>query len=76
MSWTGIAAVDALGELLDDLTVLADLADAMMPLVRAAVVLADDDVLADVDHAAGEVTGVRGTQRRIGQALTGAAARR
>src|SRR5215213_2920329 len=39
--------------------------------VGAAVLLADDDVLRDVDQPAGEVAGVRGTERRVGQALTG-----
>ena len=38
----------------------------------AAVDLADDDVLADVDHAAGQITGVGGTERGIGQALSSA----
>jgi hypothetical protein len=41
-------------------------------LVRAAVVLADDDVLGHVHQAAGQVTGVCGTQGRVGQALAGA----
>ena len=66
-----IAAVDALGELFDDLAVLADLAD-RDAAGRAAVVGADDDILADVDHSAGQVTGVCRTKSRIGKALTGA----
>ena len=68
----GEAAPDTLGELFDDLAVLGDLAhhDAV---VHAAIVLADDHVLAHVHHAAGQVTGVGGTQRRVGQALAGAA---
>ena len=41
---------------------------------HAAVLLPDDDVLGDVHHAAGQVTGVCGTQSGIGQALTGATA--
>src|SRR5690606_616003 len=39
--------------------------------VRAAVLLADDDVLRDVHQTAGQVTGVGGTQRRVRQTLTG-----
>src|SRR4029453_12347465 len=35
----------------------------------AAVLLADDDVLRDVDQPAGEVTGVGGTERRVGPTL-------
>ena len=67
------AALDALGELLDDLTALADLRhhDA---LFHTAVGLADDDILADIHHAAGQIAGVGGTEGRIGQALTGASA--
>src|SRR5699024_10525967 len=38
---------------------------------RAAVRLADDDVLRDVDEATREVTGVRGAQRRVREALAG-----
>ena len=41
-------------------------------LAGAAVLLADDDVLGDVDQTAREVAGVGGTQRRVRQALTGA----
>src|SRR3954463_10419363 len=37
----------------------------------AAVLLADDDVLRDVDQPAGEVAGVGGPQRGVGQALAG-----
>ena len=36
---------------------------------RAAIVFADDHVLRHVDQAAGQVAGVGGLQRRIGQAL-------
>ncbi|SHV88572.1 Uncharacterised protein [Mycobacteroides abscessus subsp. abscessus] len=38
----------------------------------AAVVLADDDVLRDVDQTTGQVTRVRGTKRGVRQALTSA----
>ena len=69
----GETALDTLGELLDDLTALADLGH-QNALLHAAVVLADDDVLTDVHHTAGQITGVGGTQCRIGQALTGATA--
>ena len=41
-------------------------------LVGAAVLLADDDVLRDVDETAGQVTGVGGVAGRVDQALTGA----
>ena len=37
----------------------------------AAVHLADDHILADVDHTAGQITGVSGTESRIGHALSG-----
>ena len=36
---------------------------------RAAVGVADDDLLRDVDEATGEVAGVRGTERGVGQTL-------
>src|SRR5690606_38226677 len=38
---------------------------------RAAVLLADDDVLRDVHQTTGQVTRVSGTQSRVGQTLTG-----
>ena len=41
----------------------------------AAVALVDDDVLRHVDEAAGEVAGIGGLERRIGQALTRAVRR-
>ena len=41
----------------------------------AAVDLADDDVLRNIDHAAGQVTGVGGTQGGIGHALSSTARR-
>src|SRR5690625_1039470 len=40
-------------------------------LDRAAVVLADDEFVGDVDQLAGQVTGVRGTESRIGTTLAG-----
>ena len=44
-------------------------------LLGAAVLLADDHVLRDVDQAAREVAGVGGAQRGVGQALAGAVRR-
>ena len=64
-----IAAANAVGELFDRLTTLNDLADGDT-VINAAVILADDNVLADIDHSAGKVTGVCGTKRRIGKTLT------
>ena len=66
-----VAAPDAVGELLNDLAVFADAGD-LDAVGHAAVLLTDDDVLRDVHHASGQVTGVCGTQSGIGQALTGA----
>ena len=65
------AAMDAGAEGLDDLALFHDLGqvDAMR---RAAVGDADDDLLRDVDQTARQVAGVGGTQRSVGQALTGA----
>ena len=40
--------------------------------MRAAVVLADDQLLGDVDETAGQVARVGGTQRRVDEALAGA----
>ena len=42
------------------------------PCVGAAVGLADDDVLGDVDETAGQVAGVGRTQRGVGETLAGA----
>ncbi len=47
-----------------------------MPPIGSTVVLADDDILGYVDQAAGEVAGVRRTQRGIGQTLAGCRGRR
>ena len=43
-----------------------------LPSSRAAVVLAGDDVLRDVDEAPGEVPGVRGAEGGVREALAGA----
>ena len=45
------------------------------PTLRAAVLLADDDVLRHVHQAPGEVPGVGGPQRGVGQALAGTVGR-
>ena len=44
--------------------------------LRAAVLLADDDVLGDVDEPTGQVTRVRGTQRRVRLTLAAAGVER
>ena len=65
------AAVDRGAEVLDQLAAVIFGLDPDA-LGGAAVFLADDDVLADIDHTTGQVTGVGGTQSRIGHTLTGA----
>ena len=65
------AAVNGGGKVLDQLAAVV-LGLGPDALLGTAVLLTDDDVLADVDHAAGQVTGVGGTKRRIGHALSGA----
>ena len=45
-------------------------------LVGTAVLLTDDDILGNVDQAAGQVTGVCGTQRGIRQDPCGRLGRR
>ena len=65
-------ARQALRQALDQLIAVLDIIN--LKAVRAvAVLLANDDVLRDIDQAAGQVTGVRRTQCRIGQAFPGAA---
>ena len=58
-----VTAADTVAEGVDELALLIIVA---LPAAvdGAAVVLADDDVLADVDHAAGQIAGVSGTERR------------
>ena len=65
----GKTADQTLTEALDLLLALVDLRDPQA-VGGAAVDLADDDVLRDIDHAAGQVTGVGGTQSGISQTLT------
>src|SRR5690606_3557324 len=68
------AAEHALAQRLDDVAALDERRhhDAVL---RAAVLLGHDEVLRDVDEAAGEVTRVRGLERRIGETLTRAVRR-
>ena len=65
------AADEALVERLDGLVAFLDVLDPDA-LGRAAVLLANDDILRDVNQAAGQVTGVRRTQRGVGHTLSGA----
>ena len=69
-----VAAVDALAEALDFLS-LVEHGAGHDAIGRAAVGLADDDILRNVDQTARQVTGVGGTQCGIGQALTSASGR-
>ena len=62
------AADDAVAQRLDDLAGLDDGGD-VDAFDGSAVVLADDDVLRHVDETAGEVAGVSGLERGIGEAL-------
>jgi len=64
-----VTANDTLTEALDLLLALVDLRDPQA-VGRAAVDLADDDFLRDIDHSTGQVARVSGTQSGIGQALT------
>ena len=68
------AAEDAVAERLDDLAGVFELGDSNA-VERAAVELADDGVLRDVDEAAGEVPGVRRLERGVGETLAGAVRR-
>ena len=65
------AAQDADGERGDDLAGIDDGAH-LDAVRRAAIRLADDGILRHVDEAAGQVARVRGLQRRVREALTGA----
>ena len=69
-----ITAEQTLTQRLDDLVAFLDVLDPDA-LGRAAVVLADDDILRNVYQTAGQVTGVCGTKRGIGHALSSAAGR-
>ena len=66
----GVAADDAVAEVLHRLALVA-LLDPETGR-GLAVVVADDDVLGDVDQAAGEVAGIRRAEGGIGKALAGA----
>ena len=68
------AAEDAVAEPFDDLAAL-DERRHLDAVERAAVLLGDDRVLRHVDQPAGEVAGVRGLERRVGETLAGAVRR-
>src|SRR6266403_835013 len=68
------AADDAVTQRLDDLAGFHDTGD-VNAVDGAAVVLADDDVLRDVDQAASQVAGVRRLESGIRQTLTSAVRR-
>src|SRR6185503_1346835 len=70
----GGAAEDAVTERLDDVTTL-DERGGFDVLHGPAVVLADDDVLGDVDEPARQIAGVGRLQRGVGEALAGAVGR-
>ena len=65
------AADDAVAERLDGLAGFDDGRD-VDAFDGAAIVVRDDDILRHVDEAAGEVTGVGGLERGIGETLAGA----
>ena len=68
------AADDAVAQRLDDLARLDDGAG-LDAVERAAVVLGDDDVLRHVHQTPGQIAGVGGLERRVGQTLAGAVRR-
>jgi len=70
----GNAAHDAVAERLDFDPGFDDGLD-INAVGSAAIALVDDHVLRDVDEAAGEVAGIGGFERRIGQALARAVRR-
>ena len=63
------AAQHAIAQRLDDVAAFDDRGHGQT-FERAAIGLGDHHVLRHVDQATGQVTGVRGLQRGIGQALT------
>ncbi len=69
----GHTARDAVMERLDHLTAVHECLDGHARnhvLADCAVDLADDQLLRDIDHSSGQVTGVCGTKSRIGQSLS------
>ena len=68
------APEDALADRLDDRAALDERAD-LDAVDRAAVLLADDHVLRDVDQAPRQVAGVRGLERRVRETLARAVGR-
>lgn len=69
-----IAAQQTVLKRLDDLVAVLDRRNDDA-LFRAAVLFMNDDLLADVDQTAGQITRVRRTQRRVGEALSRAVRR-
>ena len=67
-------AQNAVIQCLDDITAVHHRAD-RQALAGAAIRLVDDTVLRHIDQTAGQVTRVRGLQRRIGKTLAGAVGR-
>ena len=65
----GESAVNADAKGLNHLSLIID-CGSPYAVGRAAIGLADDDVLADIDHSTGEVAGVCGTQCGIGKTLS------
>ena len=63
--------MDAGAEGLDELALVVD-GSCPYAVMRAAVGLADDNILADIDHSTGKVTGVGCTKCGIGKAFTSA----
>ena len=67
----GHAAEDAIAQRFDDFAAF-DQGAHRETVLRAAVVLGDDQILGDVDETTRQVAGVRRLQRRVRQALSGA----
>ena len=67
--FSGHGADDALGKRLDDVLAFLQRSD-LEAEDGSAIFLGDRDILRDVDEAAGEVAGVRGLERGVGQTLT------
>ena len=65
---------DAVAQLLENLATLGDGRD-LDPVLGAAVVLDDDDVLRHVDQTAGEIARVGGLERGVGETLARAVGR-
>ena len=70
----GAAPENAVGQRRDDVAALDDGAG-QQAAGRAAILLGDDRVLRDIDEAAGQIAGIGGLQRRVGETLAGAVRR-